>query len=282
VVYLANGAPSKRNNERVLKMTEGTKNRERRVALITDTAQHIGPYVAKELAERDHDLVISDPNVVIEGAPIIHPDLVAELKAMGGRVEVVDVDDVNKEGSVQKLVDRAMEVFGGFDSAFIRPGVHLVGPWEDMTAEDYTTLFVGNELSTFYALQAVVPPLVAQGSGQVLIEASATAEKFLNPAFLYGATRAAAKYLINTIALDVAPKGVSVNGMGTNFCDYPGFRDTVHCHTDEEVAEWAKFIPEGRLGPPEEIAHLAAALLDGKCNYYAAQFACMSGGWNGN
>lgn len=69
--------------------------------------------------------------------------------------------------------------------------------------------------------------------------------------------------------------------MGTNFCDYPGFRDSVNCNTDEELAEWASFIPQRRLGPPEEIAHLAAALLDGKCNYYAAQFACMSGGWNG-
>jgi NAD(P)-dependent dehydrogenase (short-subunit alcohol dehydrogenase family) len=255
--------------------------RERRVALITDTAQHIGPHIAKKLAERGHDLVISDPNVIIEGAPIIHPNLVAELKALGGKVEVVDVDDVNKKGSVQKLVDRAMKVFGGYDSAFIRPGVHIVGPWQKMTAEDYTALFVGNELSTLYALQAVVPPLVAQGSGQVLIEASATAEKFIDPAYGYGATRAGAKYLINAVALDVAPKGVTVNCMGTNFCDYPGFKDTLGVHTDAEVAEWAKFIPARRLGPPHEIAHLAAALLDGECNYYTANFAAMSGGWNG-
>jgi NAD(P)-dependent dehydrogenase (short-subunit alcohol dehydrogenase family) len=123
--------------------------------------------------------------------------------------------------------------------------------------------------------------LVAQGSGQVLIEASATAVKFLDPAFAYGATRAGAAYLINAVALDVAPKGVTVNGMGTNFCDYPGFKDTLGIETDEEVAEWCNFIPARRLGPPEEIAHLAATLLDGKCNYYAAQFACMSGGWNG-
>ena len=257
------------------------KTRERRVALVTDTAQHIGPYVAKELAARGHDLVISDPNVSIEGAKTAHPDLVAELKALGGKVEVVKVDDVNAEGSVQKLVDRATEVFGAFDSAFIRPGVHIVGPWDKMPAEEYTALFVGNELSTFYALQAVVPPLVAQGSGQVLIEASASAAKFMDPAFGYGATRAGAKYLINAVALDVAPKGVTVNGMGTNFCDYPGFKDTLGLKTDADVAKWAKFIPLGRLGPPEEIAHLAATLLDGKCNYYAAQFACMSGGWNG-
>jgi NAD(P)-dependent dehydrogenase (short-subunit alcohol dehydrogenase family) len=263
------------------------KTRERRVALITDTAQHIGPYVAKELAARDHDLVISDPNVTIEGAETLHPNLVAELKALGGKVEVVDVDDVNKAGSVQKLVDRAMDVYGGFDSAFIRPGIHrtadrnLCIPWDQMTAEDYTALFEGNELSTFYALQALIPPLVAQGSGQVLIEASATAAKDMPGVGGYGATRAGAKYLINNVALAVAPKGVAVNGMGTNFCDYPGFKETLGVTTDEEVTEWCKFIPARRLGPPEEIAHLAAALLDGKCNYYSAQFACMSGGWNG-
>jgi 3-oxoacyl-[acyl-carrier protein] reductase len=268
-------------------MTTTAKTREKRVALITDTAQHIGPYVAKELARRGHDLVISDPNVTIEGAETLHPNLVAELKEMGGRVEVVDVDDVNKAGSVQKLVDRAIEVFGGFDSAFVRPGIHRDGdhnlciPWDDLTADDYTKLFVGNELSTLYALQALIPPLVAQGSGQVLIEASATAAKDLPGISGYGATRAGAKYMINAVALDVAPKGVTVNGMGTNFCDYPGFRDSVNCHTDEELKEWASFIPQRRLGPPEEIAHLAASLLDGKCNYYGAQFACMSGGWNG-
>ena len=50
------------------------KTRERRVAIVTDTAQHIGPYVAKKLAERNHDLVISDPNVTIEGAETLHPN----------------------------------------------------------------------------------------------------------------------------------------------------------------------------------------------------------------
>ena len=71
------------------------------------------------MAERGRDLVISDPNVVIEGAETSAPNLVAELKEMGGKVEVVDIPDVNAEGAVQKLVDRAMDVFGGFDSAFM-------------------------------------------------------------------------------------------------------------------------------------------------------------------
>ena len=258
-----------------------TNKRERRVALVTDTAQHIGPWVARKLAERGHDLVISDPNVVIEGAKTTSPDLVAELRAMGGRVEVVNIDDVNTEGSVQKLVDCAMKVFGGYDAAFVRPGVHIVGPWDKATAKELTDAFIGNHLSTQYALQAVIPPLVAQGSGQVLIEVSATAAKNMVDCAVYGSTRAGAKYLINQCALDVAKHGVLVNGMGTNFCDYPGFRDSINCHTPEEIAEWSKMIPVGYLGQPEQIAHLAAAVLDGGCNYYTAQFLNMSGGWSG-
>ena len=257
------------------------KTRERRVAIITDTAQHIGPWLARKLAERGHDLVISDPNVVIEGAETSAPNLVAELKAMGGRVEVVSIDDVNAAGRVQKLVDRAMEVFGGYDAAFVRPGVHIVGPWNKMTAKDLMDSAEGNMLSTQFALQAVVPPLVAQGSGQVLIEVSATGAKDFANVSVYGATRAGAKYLINQVALDVAKHGVTVNGMGTMFLDYPGYRNTLGVTTPEALAEAVKPIPMGRLGKPEEVAHLAAALLDGGCNYYTAQFLNMSGGWNG-
>jgi 3-oxoacyl-[acyl-carrier protein] reductase len=255
--------------------------REKRVALITDTAQHIGPWVARKLAERGHDLVISDPNVVIEGAETSAPNLVAELKAMGGKVEVVDIDDVNKKGSVQKLVDRAMEVFGGYDSAFIRPGVHIVGNWSKMTKKDLMDSAEGNLLSTQYALQAIIPPLVTQGSGQVLIEVSATGAKDFPNIAVYGATRAAAKYLINHVALDVAKHQVTLNGMGSMFCDYPGYRNSLGVTNPEAVAEACKPIPMGRLGQPEEMAHLAAALLDGGCNYYTAQFVNLSGGWNG-
>jgi NAD(P)-dependent dehydrogenase (short-subunit alcohol dehydrogenase family) len=200
---------------------------------------------------------------------------------MGGKVEVVDIDDVNKEGRVQRLVDRAMEVFGGYDSAFIRPGVHILGHWAEKTKKELMDSAEGNLLSTQYALQAVIPPLVEQGSGQVLIEVSATGAKDFPGVSVYGATRAAAKYLINQVALDVAKHQVTLNGMGSMFCDYPGYRNSLGVNSPEAVAEACKPIPMGRLGQPEEMAHVAASLLDGGCNYYTAQFLNMSGGWNG-
>jgi NAD(P)-dependent dehydrogenase (short-subunit alcohol dehydrogenase family) len=257
------------------------KKRERRVAIVTDTAQHIGPWVARALGERGHDLVISDPNVVIEGAETSAPNLVAELKEMGAKVEVVDIPDVNAAGAVQKLVDRAIDVFGGYDAAFIRPGVHSAGPWDKITKEEMMHNVNGNLLSTQYALQAVIPPLVAQKSGNVLIEVSATGAKNFPGVPAYASTRAAAKYLINAVALDIAPHQVCLNGMGSMFCDYPGYRNTLGVNNPEALAEACKPIPMGRLGQPSEMAHMAASLLDGGCNYYTAQFVNLSGGWNG-
>jgi NAD(P)-dependent dehydrogenase (short-subunit alcohol dehydrogenase family) len=263
-------------------MTNTKNTRQRRVALITDTAQHLGPYLAKELARRNHDLVISDPNVVIEGCESSAPDLVDELRAMNVQVEVVEVDDVNKAGSVQKLVDRAQEVYGGFDSAFIRPGVHILANFQSATLEKFQGSVEGNMLSVMYALQAMLPPLMEQGSGQVLIEISATGSKdWPGSGFLYGATRAGAKYMVNNAALEAAKCGVSVNGMGTMFLDYPGFRNSTNVEDPQVAAEIKKLIPEGRFGKPEEAAHLAAALLDGKCNYYTAEFVNFCGGWTG-
>jgi hypothetical protein len=52
-------------------------------------------------------------------------------------VEVVaDTADQTRENTVQKLVDRAMDVFGGFDSACIRTGTHGIGNILESTTED--------------------------------------------------------------------------------------------------------------------------------------------------
>ena len=151
-----------------------------------------------------------------------------------------------------------------------------------ITNQDMTENVDGNLRSTQWALQSIIPPLVAQKSGNVLIEVSATGAKNFPGVPAYGATRAAAKYLINAVALDIAPHQVCLNGMGSMFCDYPGYRNSLGVTDNPEVlAEACKPIPMGRLGQPSEMAHMAASLLDGGCNYYTAQFVNMSGGWNG-
>ncbi|MEP5765121.1 MAG: SDR family oxidoreductase [Halieaceae bacterium] len=246
----------------------------KRVAIITDAVEHLGPDLARKLALRNHDMVLG-------GAT---DELAEELRELGAGVEVVpevkDGDDLISGEAVPRLISRANQAFGGFNSAFIRPGAHIMGDMFTATADDLQAAFEGNMLSTFNALNALVPALIEQGEGgQILVCSSATAIKPYTGAYAYTATRAGAIMLVRTAAQSAAPHGISINGIGTMFLNYPGFLDNTGCRDPEVLERTLGNIPMGRLGEPAEPAHIAASLLDGESNYITGEFISVSGGW---
>jgi len=98
---------------------------------------------------------------------------------------------------------------------------------------------------------------------------------------VYGSMRAGANMIIQDAAYTVAQHGIVVNVMGTNFMNYPGFKDSVGADTPEKFKKVTDMIPLGRLGEPKEAANLAAALFDGKSMYTTGQNFSVSGGWAG-
>lgn len=246
----------------------------KRVVLLADGQTHMMPALAIEMARRNHNLVISTPAEGLEG----------ELHDLGVEVEVVAAaENINEAGAAQALVEAAIARFGGFDSACIRTGSHLVGDIFAATKDDADQMYSDNLLSVMYALQAVLPPLAEQGSGQVVINTSASGFRPTAAAVLYSATRAAANSLVRAAALNVADKGVSVNATGTYALDYPGFTESLKASApdDPNVLDKASAtLPLGRLGKPEEVAHFTAGLLDGKANFQTGQFFALDGGWS--
>jgi NAD(P)-dependent dehydrogenase (short-subunit alcohol dehydrogenase family) len=230
------------------------------------------PTLAVEMARRNHDLVLGDAK----------DGLADELTKLGAKVEVVpDTADQTKPDTIQKLVDCAKQAFGGFDSACIRTGVHGGGTILTATAEDLDVQYEGNMRSVFYALQALLPPLVEQKSGQVVINTSAGALRPEPFAALYCATRAGANALIRAAGLTVAPRGVVVNGTGTYAMDYPSFLHDVGADTDPARRKAVEDqLPIRRLVQPEDAAHFVASLIDGKAYGQTAQFFAIDGGWS--
>ena len=120
--------------------------REKRVVILADTQTHMMPALAREMARRNHNLVLGDAK----------DGLADELIKLGAKVEVVPgTADQTKQDTIQKLVDRARDAFGGFDSACIRTGVHGTGTILDATPEDCQIQYEGNFRSVFYALKAL-------------------------------------------------------------------------------------------------------------------------------
>ncbi len=246
--------------------------RAKRVVILADTQTHMMPALAHEMARQNHDLVLGDTR----------DGLAAELVQLGVRVEVVpDTADQTREDTIQKLVDRARDAFGGFDSACIRTGTHGIGTILESTSEDCDIQYEGNFRSVFYALKALLPPLVEQRSGQVVINTSASALRPQGFAALYCATRAGANALIRAAALSVAPYGVALNGTGTYAMNYPSFLHDVGAVTDpEKRREVENALPMKKLCDPEEAAHFVAALIDGKGTFQTAQYFAIDGGWS--
>ena len=116
------------------------------------------------------------------------------------------------------------------------------------------------------------------GRGQVVILTSASAVQGPYDFIPYVPLRAGANKLIECAAMTAAEKGVCVNAFGTNFLNYP---DAVKSYGGKEaMGHVASKLPVGRFGEPEEAAHLAVALLDGKNMFTTGQSIMVAGGYN--
>jgi 3-oxoacyl-[acyl-carrier protein] reductase len=246
----------------------------RRVAIINDALLQIGPPLAINLAKAGHDLVIGQPE---EG-------LVGKLEALGSKVVViegVEQDGPNDESNpehAKKFVDAAVENFGGFDSAYFRTAFHGGSDILNVTKEQLQKSFESNFVAVVEALQAVLPPLMEAGRGQVLILTSASAVRGPYDFIPYVSLRAAANNLIQCAAMTAAEKGVCVNAFGTNFLNYP---DAVESYGGEDaMAHVASKLPVGRFGEPEEMAHVATPFLDGKNMFTTGQSIMLDGGYS--
>jgi 3-oxoacyl-[acyl-carrier protein] reductase len=250
----------------------------KRVAVITDAQLNIGPHLAREMARANYSLVIAD---VLKGLPEELRELGAADVVVVPGLEQEGPNNESKPGSLQKVVDAAMDKFGGFDSAFIRTAIHApAGTVLETTAEGMFQHYEQNFLAAMYGLQAVLPPLMEAGAGQVVVQTSATGEKPQPTMMAYSAMRAATGMMCRCAAMTAAPKGVCVNVIGTNFMNYPGFREAAGAEDPKAYQAILDTIPMRRLGETEEAAHLAMSLLDGYNMYTTGNFFPVAGGFN--
>ena len=242
----------------------------RRVAIVSDAAGYVGPDLARELARRCHDLVVGDPA----------SGLVEELEGLGARVVAVEgVRDLTDPVSSERLLRAGVDTFGRVDAAAAFTGRIVVGRFLDSSLDDLRRALVGCVEEPYNFLRAVVPQMVDQRDGQVLVFTSATGARPTPGAPLYSSARAGANMLVRNVAAEVARHNVQVNAVGTNFIDFPGFLRASRAEDAEGRARVEAQVPMGRLGGLDELAHLGATFLDGRSRFATGQFVAFAGGW---
>ena len=243
---------------------------DRRVALIADAGFYVGPALTRLLAGRGHDLVLGDPD----------PSLVEELTAGGTAVEVVTgARDLSQPDAADRLVAAGLERFGRIDSATAFSGMIVIGRFLESSVDDLHTVVQGCLEAPYRFLRAVVPAMVEQGDGQVLVITSASGAKPTPGAPLYSSARAGANMLVRNVAGEVARTGVQVNAVGTNFMDFPEFLRANRITDDESRAKVEAMVPMRRLGTMDEFAAFCAPYVDGTSRFTTGQFTAYAGGW---
>ena len=242
----------------------------RRTVIVSDASAYVGPHLARLLAHQGHGLVLGDPT----------DGLCDELRAVGCRVvPVTGVRDLSRPEASDELVRACVDAFGRVDAAAAFTGRIVVGRFLSSTLDELRTALTGCVEAPYNFLRAVVPTMVDQRDGQVLVFTSATGARPTPGAPLYSSARAAANMLVRNVAAEIAPHNVQVNAIGTNFIDFPAFLRASGADDPDGRARVEAHVPMGRLGQLDELAHFALAFLDGRSRFTTGQFVAFAGGW---
>ncbi|HPD07886.1 MAG TPA: SDR family NAD(P)-dependent oxidoreductase [Patescibacteria group bacterium] len=237
-----------------------------RVALITGAGQGIGRGIAVQLAHDGYNIAIADINLnnLAETA--------REISALGVKVLKIEANVANSY-DVQNMVQATMDEFGLLDVLVNNAGIYPFEPFMDMTEEQWDKVISVNLKSLFLCSQAVAR-VMSNGGRIIMISSIASLLGFSGLAH-YCASKGGANSLVRALALELAPRQITVNAVAPGSIMTPGTSNT-----DEESQKAIIMkIPLGRLGTPQDIAAAVAFLASKEASYITGQILVVDGGW---
>jgi NAD(P)-dependent dehydrogenase (short-subunit alcohol dehydrogenase family) len=235
-------------------------------ALVTGGASGIGEAVSRVFTAAGAAVVIVDIDKTKADS------LASEVQGTS-----VEVCDITKETEVQALFARLSKL----DILVNNAGIGLVGGVEETEIGDFQRLFRINVEGTFLVTKYAVPLLCAS-HGSVVNIGSVAGLIGVKKRFAYCATKGAVVAMTRQLAVDY-PTQFRVNCICPGTVDTPfveAYLEKYHKHEKETVREQLnQRQPIGRLGRPNEIAHLALYLVSDEAGFVNGSIYPIDGGW---
>jgi 3-oxoacyl-[acyl-carrier protein] reductase len=232
------------------------------VAVVTGAASGIGLAVAQRLAT--------------EGASISAWDMSAEaLAAVGGQFPDTVLMDQSDEQAVARATAATIRNFGKIDILILSAGI--TGPNATLVqypSDAWRQVIDVNVNGVFYVNRAVVPHMIANGYGRIVMVASVAGKEGNPNAAAYSASKAAVIGMTKSLGKELALSGVSVNAVAPAAVRTAIFEQMSQQHLDFMLSK----IPMGRFGTVEEIAALIAWLASRECSFSTGAVFDISGG----
>ena len=234
----------------------------------------IGRGIARCLAEEGCDVAINDVDAEDEAA-----DLVAELQGLGRRAAFFPAD-VSDRAAVDEMIAAVESGLGPIDIVCSNAGVADWQGFLDVTEESFDRLVSVNLTGAFNVCQASAAAMVSAGRpGKIVVTSSVHVQMPFAEMSVYGATKAGLKGMVETMAIELAPHGITVNHIGPGWVRSFINDSSPSLQTDEEVRSTLELIPAGRPADPRELGRAVVYLASGDGDYVTGEYLRVDGGF---
>lgn len=247
-----------------------------KVAIVTGGGGAIGSAMCMQLAANGAKVIVAGRTMKTLQATV------DAVKAAGGEATAV-ICDVSKAESANNLIAEAVRIYGRLDCMVNNAGING-GPEFRKPIHEYDDglwdRIVSIDLNgVYYCSKAAARQLIAQGEGGSIINIGSIVG--LTPLRLqcaFTAAKAGVFNLTRTMALELAPYGIRVNGIAPGSVMNEGVKELFYNDQAKSAAIMSHF-PIGHPGEPEDIAAATCFLASEDAKFMVGAIMTVDGGW---
>ncbi|MDQ3510013.1 MAG: glucose 1-dehydrogenase [Actinomycetota bacterium] len=243
---------------------------EGRVAIVTGGGGGLGEGICSALAAAGASVAVADVDLG-------KAERMSErVSADGGRCVPVEVD-ISDRGSVEAMVGKVAEEFGGVDILVNNAAVYPLRPWMEIEEDEWDRVMSVNVKGYFLCSRAAFPFMKERGGGRIINIASVTFFVGQPGLLSYVSSKGGVVGFTRTLAREIGSEGVTVNAISPGA--FPTDAEKIHPNQEEYNQRMLDQQSVKRRGRPGDIGNLAAFLASDAASFITGQTIEVDGGW---
>ncbi len=242
-----------------------------KTALVTGSSRGIGRGIALALAAQGCHVAVHFARRRQEAEETVQAVMARGVQSAAFRANLA------REDAARQLVAEVVEHFGGVDIFVANAASGTLRPALELEAKAWDWTFNINVRSVLAAVQSAVPAMRQRGWGRIITVTSAGSRRVIPHYGVVGISKAALEALTRYLAVELAPDGITVNGVS------PGFVETdaldFFPNRDEMLERAVRATPAGRLVTPEDVGQVVAWLCSDQAAMIVGQIIEIDGGY---
>jgi len=234
-----------------------------RTALVFGGSRGIGAGIALRLAQEGANVALT-----YAAAAAKANEVVAAIEQEGREALAIHADSGNA-ADLQSAVRQAVARFGRIDIVVVAAGILHIADVAEFSIDNLDRMLDVNVRGAYLAIKSALPHMEA--GGRIVTIGSNTAERTSHPgSSVYSMTKGAVAVMVKGLAVDLAPRGITINNV------QPGPIATDM--TADLIERITPLIPLKRVGQPAEIGALVAYLTGPEAGYMTGASLTIDGG----